>query len=250
MLEVFTQFVGDGAPVQITLHEARGRRLAGLAGTLHGNRLSIAVVLPEAARDLVWAEVVLPAHGLTACAAPLVLTAPLAVQQARWSAESARRGDALTLTADAPGAPDGAAAHVTIFAHDPDGAHEVVAQLVVPVQHERVEAPWTYHYPWETHALPHEADAPTRYTVPAYFFRVTLHGRTCTSALLSFQDWIDITVHQDDGEPLPDHPYHLHLADGTRRHGHLDADGHLHEADVPPGPVRLELLDEDLRRAA
>jgi uncharacterized protein (DUF2345 family) len=42
------------------------------------------------------------------------------------------------------------------------------------------------------------------------------------------------------GEPLPDTPYKIFLADGKVREGTTDSDGKLLESDCPRGPYKIE----------
>ena len=49
-----------------------------------------------------------------------------------------------------------------------------------------------------------------------------------------------------DGEPIPDIPYKVTLADGSVREGRLDARGKANLPDVPPGAATIEYEPEDL----
>jgi len=68
-------------------------------------------------------------------------------------------------------------------------------------------------------------------------------GAKQESGILTFKDYIEIELLNEDGEVVPNEKYVLHLADGTERRGQLDGSGHAREENVPPGKVRVEFPD-------
>lgn len=244
-LEVFTRFVGNGAPVEIKLTDKQGRTHGTFKDGLYANRLRAEVQVPPKAKDALFAEVKLSKHGLSQKSPPLLLIPPVTIRNAKWSAQEARRGDVLTLSADVKGAPDGREAQITIFEHDADGAHDRITQFVAYVEREHVEAEWEYEYHEDTDDIPTDEEAEQGYAPPEYFFRVEVGGVAEDSELLTFKDWIELHRRSADGTPVANARYELHLADGTTREGTLDEEGRAREEDLPPGPLTYTFPDRN-----
>lgn len=236
-LEVFTRFVGHGAPVEIKLTDEQGRSHGTFKDGLYANRLTAEIQVPPKAEGALFAEVKLAKHGLSKKSPPLLLVPPVAIRNAKWSQAEARRGDVLTLSADVKGAPDGTEAQITLFEHDADGAHDRVTRFSALVEGERVEAEWEYEYHADTDDIPRDEEVEQGYTPPEYFFRVEVAGVTEKSDLLTFKDWVEIVLETPGGEPIGGEQYTVTFPDGTVREGTLDADGRARLEDVPPGPV-------------
>lgn len=60
-------------------------------------------------------------------------------------------------------------------------------------------------------------------------------------AAIDIEGWIDVVVVDDGGNPLPNEPYVLYLADDTTRNGATDAAGRIAETGMPPGEWALDL---------
>jgi hypothetical protein len=58
--------------------------------------------------------------------------------------------------------------------------------------------------------------------------------------LLKFKDWIEISLTDYTGAPVPDEKYELHMPDGSKREGSLDSEGRAREENIPPGEVSVE----------
>jgi len=238
-LDIFTRFVGNGATLQIKLTDHQGKTHGTFKNEIHNNHLSAKVQIPPKARDALYAEVKFPKHGLKQKSPALLLTPPVEVNNAQWSKDEARRGDILTLSADVKGVPDGTEAQVEIFEHDADGAHDPITRFSTLVEKKRVEAEWEYEYHEDTDDIPTEAEVEKGYQSPEYFFRVEVEGVAEDSKLLTFKDWIEITLRTYTGSEQ----YVLHLPDGSTRKGTFDKEGTALEEDVPPGPCMIEVKE-------
>jgi type VI secretion system secreted protein VgrG len=59
------------------------------------------------------------------------------------------------------------------------------------------------------------------------------------------RDWIELTYHYDDLEPIAHAKYTVTFADGSVREGILDEQGFAHLDDVPEGPAKIEYMIPD-----
>ena len=242
-LVVRTRFVGRGAKLEVTLTDGDGQRFGPFTDTLWSDRFQTRLAVPAGATGVLVAEAKLPKHGAQATSPPLLLTSAVAVTDAKWSADEARRGDVLTLTASARGAAAGTPARLSIWEHDADGGHDPVTEIAAEVRGEKVEAEWAYEYHEDTDGIATADEAERGYHPPEYFFRCEVLGVTAESGLLLFKDWFEIALRNADGAPVPHERYRVTFADGSVRDGTLDADGAARFENVPPGPPRVEIGD-------
>ena len=244
-LEVRTRYVGRGAPLEVTLTDGDGQTFGPFKDTLYADRFQTRLTVPAKARGTLVAEAKLPRHGVQATSPPLLLTPVVTVEEATWSADEARRGDVLTLTATALGAADGTPARLSIWEHDADGAHDPITELSAEVKGEQVEAEWAYEYHEDTDGIATDEELEQGYNPPEYFFRCDVLGASAESGLLMFKDWVGLHLTGPDGSPFADARYVVRFADGSEREGQLDADGRADLENVPPGPLSVSYPDLD-----
>jgi hypothetical protein len=248
-LDVRTQFCADGSHLQIQLTDAQGTVHDTLSGPLHDNHASIGLSVPPTAKGGLVATVKLPSHGLSAESPALQLTGPVRIRDPRWSIEAARRGEAVTLTAEARGAPDGRRALLRIFERDPQmGAHDPVATLRPRVEDEAIEVEWQVELPGDPDDIPPEWDAPEGYTQPELFYEVDVSGLRAASkdekrkGKLTVRDDLELELLDADSHaPLTEQTVKVTLPDGSTQKKSLTAEGRLSLEKIPPGPVRVQL---------
>ncbi len=248
-LEVQTAFVGQGAPIRIEAKNSRGDRLGRIEGTVRNNRYRGFMPIPEGARvgDKAHFEVELPDNSISGESNKIPVYPPVEVFNLSWSEDEARRGDILTLSADINGLRDHDEVKVIIYEYDSDGAHDQIVELPATVRSNRIELRWEYEYHEDTDEILTQAELDrygSGYNPPEYFFTVkvegTEYGAEQDSGLLTFRDWIEITLADEGGTPVPDEEYVLHLPDGSERRGNLNSMGYAKEEGVAPGNVMIE----------
>lgn len=246
---VQTEMVGEGAPIKVKGKSEKGKNLGRLSGVVRRNSFSGAFDIPEDIElgDKVFFEVKLSKNSLEGESEHIPAYPPIRVSNLKWSAQEARRGDTLTLSADVKGLPNEAELAIVIYEHDQDGVHDRITELPTRVDNEKIELSWEYEYHEDTDeiATQEELDSyGSSYNPPEYFFTLKIEdtefGVDQESGLLVFKDWIEISLVGKDGTPIGEADYVLTLPDGQTRDGTLDGAGHAREENVPPGEVRIE----------
>jgi hypothetical protein len=253
--EVRTALVGEGAPVQITGKSENGKKLGKLKGKIYGNRFVGALEVPEKIErgDWCYFTVKLPKHGLKAESNAIPARPHIIVSSMKWSAQEARRGDVLTLSAQFENVGTTDDVMVVIYEYDSDGNHDPITKIPTEIVNNKLEIKWEYEYHEDTDEIPDEEQMKKygrHYNPPEYFFVVVIEGHAIgteqQSGLLEFKDWVNLQYTDWSGEPVPDASYTLILPDGSERKGRLDSDGRKREENIPPGKIRVryELPDD------
>jgi hypothetical protein len=248
-LEVLTAFVGNGAKIKIKGKSGKGKKLGTIDDKIKNNKYVGRFEIPEDMEidDEIYFEAELPELGLKGESGRIpVLPAP-DVSNMKWSAAEARRGDILTLSADIKDVHEGTEMEVTIYEYDRDNIHDVIATFPAVVENKKMEVKWEYEYHEDTDEIPTEEELQKygrSYNPPEYFFTIKIgdaeFGREQESGILKFKDWIEISLSDPAGDPIPDEKYILHMPDGSQRDGTLDGDGYAREEEIPPGAVSVE----------
>lgn len=240
-LEVHTHYVGNGSDLQIELLDGQGKKHGTFKDQLSGNRFWAPIKVPAKASNALVATVKLPKHGLEKSSPALMLLPTIELRNAAWSAEEARRGDVLTLSAEAKGAPDGTRGEISIWEHDADGAHDLVTRLPVVVQGERVEVEWEFEYVEDTDDIPTDEEVEQGYQAPEYFFRLDVGGVAVESELLGFKDWVEFLIQHPDGTARADVESVIFIMpDGSEKRLKPNAAGVIRVGDASPGVVRIK----------
>jgi hypothetical protein len=248
--EVGTAFVGDGAAIKITGKGDQGTKLGKLTSKIKNNKFVGQFDIPGKAKsgETIYFKVKITKNGLSGESNRIPVLPPIAVSDMKWSAQEARRGDILTLSAGVDGCDDYTEAKIIVYEYDGDGAHDRIADLPAEVVDNKIEAKWEYEYHEDTDEMPTEdelAEYGSSYNPPEYFFVIEIDGQKFgaeqESGLLTFKDYIEFDLKDEDGAPLANVDYILHLPDGSQRRGSVDRVGRGRETEVPPGKTRLEI---------
>ena len=248
--EVWTAFVGEGAPIKIKGKSKNGKKLGKIKDVIKRNKYVGEFEIPEDTEldDMIYFEVELPKNDLEGESNRIPVFPPVQVFNMKWSATEARRGDILTLSADVNGLRDHTEVTVIIYEYDRDSAHDKIIELPATVMNKRIELQWEYEYHEDTDEIPTQEELDKyggKYNPPEYFFTVkvedTEYGKQeQESGLLEFKDWIEIELLDEDGNAVANEDYILHLPDGQQRRGTLDGNGIGREENIPPGKVTIE----------
>jgi hypothetical protein len=164
-----------------------------------------------------------------------------------WKSAAAHRGETVAMEAEFTGCNGNEEAAVEIFEYDYDGNHDPVATVQGAIRNGKLEASWNYEYQDDVDDIPTEEEIKRTggdYHPPEYFFVIKLGnkkwGEKQESGLLQFEDWIEIELQNETGNPMADEPYICHLPDGKKHEGNLDENGFARVEPAPPGPVEVE----------
>ncbi len=246
--EVKTAFVGNGAPIEVAGKTKDGKKLGKVKGVVNGNSFAGALEIPDNVKEGDWAyfEVDMSKCGLKGKADPVPVAPPIVVANMKWSATEARRGDVVTLSADARGVRDGTDVTLTIYEYDKDGVNDKIVELATTTKDQKISFDWKYEYFEDTDEIPTDEELKKygkSYNPPEYFFTVKAEGnefgKKQESGLLLFKDWIEVELLDSGGRPVPNTDYILRLPDGTEKRGQLDGDGKARVEDVPPGAFKV-----------
>ncbi|MEW6411711.1 MAG: hypothetical protein AB1483_04455 [Candidatus Zixiibacteriota bacterium] len=253
-LEVATAFVGNGATIKITGKSRKGEKLGKIKGKILNNKFVGALEVPSDIEigDRVYFEAELPDNSLSGKSEDIPVVPGINVTNMKWSADEARRGDILTLTANVDNVKDDTEALVTIYEYDRDNAHDRITEIPAVIKDEKLEVSWEYQYHEDTDELPSQEELERyggSYNPPEYFFTIKIYdqvfGRGQESGLLVFKDWIIMRFADDDGTPVADHEFVATLPDGQEKRGRTDADGIARVDGIPPGRFWIELVESD-----
>jgi hypothetical protein len=251
-IEVATAFVGNGAPIKITGKSSGGKKLWKISDKIKNNIYRRKVDIPEDLEpgDQVYFEVKLSKNGLKGSSNSIPVFPRPVISNMKWSAEEARRGDILTLTADVDKVDNGTEALVTVYEYDRDGAHDRITELPAVVEKKKIELKWEYEYNEDVDEIPTEEELNEygeSYNPPEYFFTIRImgyeHGLEQQSGLLTFKDYLEIELADEYGNRSANEKYKLILPDGSEREGTLDENGYALVEDLPPGRISIEFPD-------
>jgi hypothetical protein len=252
--EVRTALVGEGAPVKIKGKSAEGKKLGKVSGEVRGNTFVGRFDIPEDVEsgDEVYFEVKLPKNSLDGESGRIPVRPLIELANLKWSAEEARRGDIVTLSAEVSRATPQTEATLTIYEYDQDGAHDRIVELPTKVIGDKIELEWAYEYHEDTGDIPTDEELKKHgreYNPPEYYFTVkfdkTEFGLDLESGLLKFKDWVEIFLSDANGDPIGDQDYVLKMPDGSERKGKVDSKGRAIEENVPPGEVSVRFKEYD-----
>lgn len=166
----------------------------------------------------------------------------VAVYNAQWSADSAKIGDTVTLSADVEGIDDGTDAIIEIWEQDIGSEDDLMEKIETKVDGGKVEADWEYKYTEDEDDIIEGEDEEGGYSAPEYYFLVKVEDQMARSALLEFKHFIEFKLQDEEKNPIPDREYRLILSNGEIRDGKLDGNGEAREEDVPPGKCDIRFL--------
>ena len=150
-----------------------------------------------------------------------------------WSKRRAKPDEAIELTAELYGVPDGEKADIDVWERSPSRPRKMVKRIEgLKVQGSKVTSSWKFE---EDQAVDDigPPDPKLPYVAPGFYFTVKVAGLKATSGALVLLDVLKIELKDDCGDPVPDEAYLLYLPDGSVRKGQLDGQGRAEEKDVP-----------------
>jgi hypothetical protein len=246
--EIGTAFVGNGASVKAKGKSEGGKSLGTVKGKIRSNKFVGEFDIPEDIEldDAVYFEAELSQLGLSDESNRIPTAPAVEISDMKWSAEEARRGDILKLTATVDGCDDETEAIVTIYEYDDDGVHDKITELPAKVMENKIELEWEYEYHEDTDEVPSDEELKKygkSYNPPEYFFVIEIDGQKFgqeqESKLLTFKDYVEVHLEDENNQPMENQDFKLYLPDGTEKDGTTDEGGYARIDGVPPGPYTI-----------
>lgn len=155
----------------------------------------------------------------------------------RWSVQEARDDDTVQCLVETFGFEDGAPATLDIRVKNlnrPDRIVQSVDDLTIENG--------SLSYEWQPSFFSEmEGDQEdTGFLAPSFFFTVTIAGQTERSGLLTYRDFIELELFNENEQPVANAHYSITLSSGETRSGTLDDNGHARVDNIPPGNCRVE----------
>lgn len=246
--EIGTVFVGNGAKIEIEGKSEKGKKLGKVKDTISSNSYSGEFDIPDDLEpgDEIYFKVKLSANSVEGESGRIPVYPGPVITNMSWNAEEARSGDVLRLSADVEKVEPGTEVLVRIFEYDEDGAHDKIAEIPAEVKDMKVDLEWEYEYHEDTDEIPSQAEMERyggSYNPPEYFFTIKIgefeHGLGQESGILTFKDYLNLKLVDDEGQGIPDVEYEITMPDGTTRTGNLDERGEARLEEIPPGTVQI-----------
>ena len=250
VFEVGTSFVGNGAPVKVTGKSDEGKKFGKVKGEMRANIFIGEFEIPKNFKPGVniFFEVELSKNGLKGKSNSIPVFPKPVVTNMKWSAEKARRGDTLTLSADIKKVRGGTETKIIIYEYDRDGAHDKITEIPALVKNSAIEVGWEFEYHKDVDEIPTQKEMDEyggNYNPPEYFFVIRIndfeYGAKQESGLLKFEDWIDLKLVNFTGKEK----YVLHLPDGSTKKGEFDDKGRIVAEKTLPGRYYVEIEEEE-----
>ncbi len=162
-----------------------------------------------------------------------------AIYGVKWSKDTAKVGDKLTLTAGTSGIPSGEKAVCEVFVRDSNYADRLLATLETAVDGDAIEVEWEFQVDEKYIKIQTDKEETPRYSAPAFYFLVKSANLQSRSGLLKFEDFLELKLKDDQGNPLANKKFRLYLSNGEIRDGQLDGSGYAKVEKIPPGNVRV-----------
>ena len=162
-----------------------------------------------------------------------------AISNARWSAEQAKPGDKLTLTAKVSGIEDGTRARITILVRDFDVPDQVLTDIESKVQNKKVSEDWVYEVDDRWLEIQTAREERGGYSSPRLYFKVETDGVEARSRILRLIDDMEIMLKDGNNNAISNRPYKAFFPNGEVREGKLDKDGKDKLEKVPPGKANV-----------
>jgi hypothetical protein len=242
-VEVFTKFVGNNSEIKVEISDKSGKTFETLKGKVSGNKFWKKIVVPEKAKDELFAEAKLSKHSLSKKSNGLYLFPLVELKNLKWDKKEAHRGDILKLTADIKGLADGNEAELQIWEHDADQAHDLVTKFPITIRNQKIETEWEFQYVDDTDDIPTEEESEKGYQWPEYFFRIVCAGKSADSGLLKFKDWVELEFLDNKQQPRSGIEVKIKFPDGTTETKKTDDDGLIKIEDAPPGKFIIESVE-------
>jgi len=165
------------------------------------------------------------------------------VHKAKWSKEIAKIGDKVKLSAETLGYEDGTKATIQIYKKDLNRPDSVLKTFEKEIQGNKVE--YELENKFEDESSTQNNEGNQKYSSASYYFEVIVDLCKSRSGLLYNEDFIEIELKDDEGNPKANEEYILFLPNGKIEEGKLDANGYKKIEKIPAGNYSVKFPNLD-----
>jgi len=162
-----------------------------------------------------------------------------AIVKAQWSVDKAAVGDKVKMICETVGIESGEEARLEIFIKDNNFADHLLHTIVSKVDGDKIEEEWELEINEELVGDQETKEQKGGYSSPMFFFRVTSDGISSQSGLLTYKDYIEIELRDEEDKPVKGALYKVFLPNGVIKQGKLDDNGYAKVENIPPGKVKI-----------
>ncbi len=140
-------------------------------------------------------------------------------------------GDKVELSVETEGIDDGEKITISVWGRDIKKADSLVKSFDVKVSGNKAKADWE--------VLTETAGGNGYSNSDYYFTALSVPDLTARSGILYIEDYIEVELKDQDGNPVANEEYIFYLPSGEVRKGKLDGNGYKKEEKVPKGKYSI-----------
>ena len=163
---------------------------------------------------------------------------------AEWSRPAARAGEDMRMKVETAGIESGTPVHFEVWERNVKQPDRSVGMCEAEIRNDTAEGTWQWTF--EEDPLPEDDlvrdERPPLYD-PQCYFVVKAGGFEARSGMLGCRESIELHLEDEEGEPIKNTRFRVHLSNGEIREGTLDSGGCAKVDNVPPGGWSVEFPD-------
>lgn len=162
-----------------------------------------------------------------------------AIVKAQWSVDKAEVGEKVKLIVETAGIESGEIATMEIFIKDNNFADHLLTTIESQVKSDKIEEEWELKINEELVGDQESKEQKGGYSSPSFFFKVTSDGVSSRSGILTYKDYIELELKDEEDKPVKGAKYMVYLSNGVIKEGTLDDNGYAKVEGIPPGKVEV-----------
>ncbi len=160
-----------------------------------------------------------------------------AITAARWSVREARDDDTVTCIVETVGVDNGTPATLQIFMKNLNSPDRVILTVDnLTINNGGLSFNWQPSFFSDSECA---ENLPKGFVAPSFFFKVIIGEIAERSGVLTYRDYIEIQLNDEDDQPIGNAKYQVTLSTGEIRVGALDGNGFARLENIPPGKCKI-----------
>jgi uncharacterized Zn-binding protein involved in type VI secretion len=156
-----------------------------------------------------------------------------AITAAHWSVRDARDNDTVQCIVETVGVDNGTPATLQIYMKNLNSPDKVVLTVDnLTINNGSLNHNWQPSFFSDSECAGKLAKG---FVAPSFFFKAAIAGLVERSGVLTYRDYVEIQLNDEDNNPIGNAQYQIALSTGEIRTGTLDGNGFARVNNVPPG---------------